>query len=194
MIKNHLQTLLCSGALFLACSLPNVNIFAAQQTAHVKQTSHVKAKQMTHVRASSHEDQVSLAQGHHLVKLEHFDSGFKIVQISDDKFRVEKSGTYFVIATGQAGVNIVSPPGYLDFWLIKNDVAVPNSGARVFLPNLNSTAIAIFQTVLELNRNDIISIAYSSSNSSIGLFAIQPSSPNEPVIPSATLSAILMRP
>lgn len=195
MIKKYFCTLLSTGALFLVCSLPST-VFAEQQTPHVneKQTTHARERQTTHVRASSHENQFPSAEGPHHVGLEHLDASTNIAQISNHKFRVEKSGTYLIIATGQAGVNIVAPPGHLDFWLIKNDAPISNTGARVTLPNSNATTVVISQTVLELAHHDLISVGYSSSSSSIGLLAIPPSSPNEPGIPSATLSVILIRP
>lgn len=180
MMKNNLCVLLSGGALFFACCLPNANVFAAATA--------------THARASSLESQSSLDEGPHIAQIEHVDSIYNIAHSSEAMFSVQKAGTYFVIATGQAGVNIVAPPGYLDLWLVRNETPVHNSAARVYLANTASTSVVTSQAILTLNRGDVISVGYESSNSSIGLMALPPLFPNEPAIPSLHLSIMLIKP
>src|SRR4051794_12501391 len=96
----NLHALMSCGALILACCLPNASAYAAGPA--------------THVKASSFENQVPHAEGSSVARFEYVESFNNIVPTSPETFSVHKSGTYFIIATGQVGANVVAPPGFLD--------------------------------------------------------------------------------
>src|SRR6185295_13640212 len=80
-----------------------------------------------------------------------------------DKVLIKESGTYFVMAAGQAGVDASANTegGVVDLWLMKNGQNVPNSGVRQSLENLQSTSVVVSQAILPMKEGDTISIGYS---------------------------------
>lgn len=178
-IKKRLFFQMAACCFFLASVMPTTKAFADSSPAHV--------------RASSMTNQFPTS-GHNIAIIEHIDTIDNIEYINHQMFGIKYSGTYFVVASGEIGVDIVAPPGHLDLWLVRNGTPVPNSRTRVSIRNSQQTSLVVVtQAIIDLNKNDTISVGYSSSSGSIGLVAIDPTSSNEPAIPSVALSMVLVK-
>lgn len=157
--------------LFTACTISSSNAYAA----------------LAYVKASSFSDQFP-THGPDIVQIEHLDLISKIDYREEKKFIIQEAGVYHVIATAQPGINVIAPVGYVDVWLERNGIPVTSSSARMVVDNRKATGSLVIQTLLDLKKNDSIAVGFSSSNQAIGLISIDSTSPNQPVIPSVTIS------
>ncbi len=119
-----------------------------------------------------------------LVSLETVD-GIENIGATPTNITIQKPGFYFLLAAGQAGpVSAATIDGnqYVDIWLIRNGVPVPNSTARITVGQF-ITGTVITQNLIPLNENDKLSIGFAASAPSYGLVAT-PKRGNVPAIPS----------
>lgn len=128
---------------------------------------------------------------HTLVTLENIDelSGLKLV--NNQKVIVKEPGTYFIMATGNIGTLIFSPPGYVDLWLNHNDQKISNSGMSKYVDQRFEKAPITTHTILTLKKGAQISVGFSATSPNLGLVA-SPSSDKEPAIPSISFSMFLL--
>lgn len=101
---------------------------------------------------------------------------------TDGKIKFEEAGVYFVIVSSQAGsVGNNGTSGSVHLWLKLNGEGVPNSNSIQSVTN-GGTAVLIAQNILKVNANDVLQLAFSSSETNVGLIASNPA--NEPVVAS----------
>jgi hypothetical protein len=103
-----------------------------------------------------------------------------------DKLVAKEAGTYFIIASGQAGAVSNTATGYVDMWFTKNDVALPNSNCRISIDHSLSIRIVVSQFVVQLNAGDTVATIFSASGPSLGFIYSNPS--NEPAVSSFLFS------
>lgn len=119
-----------------------------------------------------------------LASLETVD-GIENIGSTPTNITVSKPGFYFLLAVGQAGaINSAMIDGsqYVDIWLIRNGVPVPNSTARITVGQF-TTGTVITQNIMPLNQNDRLSVGFAASAPTFGLIAT-PSRGKVPAIPS----------
>jgi len=122
-----------------------------------------------------------------LVYLENID-GIQNIGTAPTKVIINVTGFYFITAVGQAGPvkGGTTGDGYVDMWLVKNNVSLANTNTRQSVSATISGTI-VTQSILQLNAGDSISIGFAASNPAYGLIAI-PATRNEPAVTSATLT------
>ncbi len=104
-----------------------------------------------------------------------------------NKVTVKNSGFYFIIAAGQAGaVKSTSATGTVDLWLVKNGVALPNTGSRSSVSG-QDTSTVVCQNIVHLNAGDSISVGFAGSDPAFGLMTIPPAD-GRPAITSMTFT------
>ena len=111
--------------------------------------------------------------------------GIENIGASPTNITVNKPGLYFLLAVGQAGSTnsaMIDGGQYVDIWLIRNGMPVPNSTSRITVGQF-STGTVITQNILALNQNDTLSVGFAASAPSFGLIAT-PRKGSIPAIPS----------
>ncbi|PJD91315.1 MAG: hypothetical protein CK423_09500 [Legionella sp.] len=119
-----------------------------------------------------------------LASLETVD-GIENIGSTPTNITVNKAGFYFLLAVGQAGaINSAMIDGsqYVDIWLIRNGVPVPNSTARITVGQF-TTGTVLTQNIMALNQNDKLSVGFAASAPTFGLIAT-PKKEGIPAIPS----------
>lgn len=102
--------------------------------------------------------------------------------------RVMESGTYVVIAAPQVGRTSGMEPGYVDFWLRRNGVDIPNSTVRAVLRTNENKDVIVNQTMMPFSAGDSINVmmAIERTGEGLGIEAIKLQ--NRPLIPSIIFS------
>jgi hypothetical protein len=140
-----------------------------------------------YAQLSTFTTQLPVSLGDSKVRLEVVDA-IKNVELSSQKEEIiiKKDGVYFFLFSAQGGAITPGARGHVDVWLIKNNIALPNSGSRLTIENTSTTGSLISQYVLMLKNGDTISLGFSASGPGLGLIFIQPD--NQPAIPSLCFS------
>ena len=97
---------------------------------------------------------------------------------------IKHRGLYFMTASVQVGTT--SATGYVDLFIQVNGKPVRNTNRRLTILSADHTGVLVTQGVGLAKPGDVVSIAYTASDPSLGLFAIKPE--GEPTVPSATVS------
>ncbi len=119
-----------------------------------------------------------------LASLETVD-GVENIGSTPTNITISKPGFYFLLAVGQAGAlnsAMIDGSQYVDIWLIRNGVPVPNSTARITVGQF-TTGTVITQNIMALNQNDKLSVGFAASAPTFGLIST-PSRGKIPAIPS----------
>ncbi len=123
-----------------------------------------------------------------LASLETVD-GIENIGNTPTSITINKPGFYLLLAVGQAGstsLAMIDGGQYVDIWLIRNDVPVPNSTSRITVGQF-STGTVITQNIMALNQNDKLSVGFTASSPTFGLIAT-PRRGRIPAIPSLIFS------
>ena len=105
-----------------------------------------------------------------------------------------RPGNYFIMASPQVNKNHGKHVVYIDFWIVVNGIAVPNSNIRLSLINKQETDVIVSQGVVALNQGDIVNVYMNvigdgcKNHSQTGIVATIPQNTVEPVIPSIIFS------
>jgi len=102
--------------------------------------------------------------------------------------RIVESGTYVVIAAPQIGRLSGDTPGYVDFWLRKNNTDISNSNVRATIRTNEDKDVIINQTMMSFNAGDVLNVmmAVSQAGDGLGVEAIK--TEGRPLIPSIIFS------
>ncbi len=102
--------------------------------------------------------------------------------------KIAESGTYVVIAAPQIGRLSGDTPGYIDFWLRKNNNDIPNSNVRANIRNSEDKDVIVNQTMMSFNAGDVLNVmmAVSKTGDGLGVEAIK--TEGRPLIPSIIFS------
>ena len=102
--------------------------------------------------------------------------------------RIAESGTYVIIAAPQIGRLSGDSPGYIDFWLRKNNSDIPNSNVRATIKTSEDKDVIINQTMMSFNAGDVLNVmmAVSKAGDGLGVEAIR--TEGRPLIPSIIFS------
>ena len=102
--------------------------------------------------------------------------------------KIAESGTYVVIAAPQIGRLSGDGPGYVDFWLRKNDSDIPNSNVRATIRTDDDKDVVVNQTMMNFNAGDTLNVmmAVSKAGEGLGVEAIK--TEGRPLIPSIIFS------
>jgi len=102
--------------------------------------------------------------------------------------RIAESGTYVVIAAPQIGRLSGEKPGYIDFWLRKNNKDIPNSNVRATITTNEDKDVVVNQTMMSFNAGDVLNVmmAVSDAGNGLGVEAIK--TEGRPLIPSIIFS------
>jgi len=102
--------------------------------------------------------------------------------------KIAESGTYVVIAAPQVGRVSGNGPGYVDFWLRKNNADIPNSNVRATVRADEDKDVIVNQTMLPFKAGDILNVmmAVSKTGEGLGVEAIK--TEGRPLIPSIIFS------
>jgi hypothetical protein len=133
-------------------------------------------------RLSSSETQTG--SGPAKVRLEVTDFASGIDHPNSTDLVIKHSGLYFMMASVQVGST--SATGHVDLFIRVNGKNVANTNRRQSVFSADYTAALVTQGVGILKPGDVVSVIFSASNPSLGLFAIEPE--GEPRIPSAAVS------
>lgn len=102
--------------------------------------------------------------------------------------RIETSGTYVLIAAPQIGRRSGNTPGYVDFWLRKNGLDIPNSTVRGVVGTEGDKDVIVNQCMMAFNAGDIINVMMAVSNAGEGLGIEAIKTEGRPLIPSIIFS------
>jgi len=102
--------------------------------------------------------------------------------------KIEESGTYVVIASPQIGRLSGDTPGYVDFWLRKNNKDIANSNVRATITTNEDKDVIVNQTMMNFNAGDVLNVmmAVSKTGEGLGVEAIR--TEGRPLIPSIIFS------
>ncbi len=102
--------------------------------------------------------------------------------------RIAESGTYVVISAPQAGRLSGDSPGFIDFWLRKNNKDIPNSNVRATIKTNEDKDVIVNQTMMSFNAGDVLNVmmAVSKAGDGLGVEAIK--TEGRPLIPSIIFS------
>ncbi len=102
--------------------------------------------------------------------------------------RIAESGTYVVIAAPQIGRLSGDTPGFIDFWLRKNNKDIPNSNVRATIKSNEDKDVIVNQTMMSFNAGDVLNVmmAVSDAGNGLGVEAIK--TEGRPLIPSIIFS------
>ena len=102
--------------------------------------------------------------------------------------RIAESGTYVVIAAPQVGRLSGEGPGYVDFWLRKNNTDIPNSNVRANIKTSEDKDVIVNQTMMPFTAGDVLNVmmAVSKVGDGLGVEAIK--TDGRPLIPSIIFS------
>lgn len=172
-----LVSIACASVFMLACSLEASHCNSNHHNSKLKSSNAV-----AYARASSESNQFPENLDPQIALIDHLNSS-NLIQLKNNHLIVEEAGKYFVTASVQAGTLSIAPVGYVDLWLIKNGVPLPETRTRVTILNMQTVMQLTSQAVIELNKRDSLEIGFSSSNTKIGLIAN-----TNPIIPNLTVS------
>ena len=104
---------------------------------------------------------------------------------------IEEKGTYQIVN----GVQVSKTGGggaatYLDHWIAKNEVTIPNTGVRIVIPTAAVTNVLTLNWIGELEVGDTIQkfLAVSDIGIGIGIYSISP--PVGPLIPAGLFTIV----
>ena len=98
------------------------------------------------------------------------------------------SGTYVLIAAPQIGRTSGEKPAFIDFWLRRNGLDIPNSCVRAVVKTDQDKDVIVNQTMMPFNKGDVINVmmAIERTGDGLGIEAIR--TPGRPLIPSIIFS------
>jgi len=124
------------------------------------------------------------------IEMDHNDhiSGIEHSLDSPGDIQIMESGVYVIIAAPQVGRTSGDGPGYVDFWLRKNNQDIPNSNVRCTIKNDKDKDVIANQTMSAFKTGDVINImmAVDKTGEGLGIEAIK--SKDRPLIPSIIFS------
>lgn len=166
------KIILFASVLTIFCCAFNGSIFAAPSAVYAQ--------------LSSSNAQYSSSSS--LVNFEHVNGIHGIDYLSNTHLRIKNAGTYFIKASGQLGIDPVAPQGFVELWAVRNGEEIPYSRVRQSIPKRQFSIMVVSEIVVQLDKDDVINIAFSSDNPKIGLVPIEASS-----IPSISCSIFEIR-
>lgn len=130
------------------------------------------------------------ASGVNTMKYNSNGDGFNGVYItnSNDQILFEYDGVYNIQFSAQIGKS-GGGDNYIDIWLRKNGVDVPNSNTTTLISKQQDKAVAAWNWVYAFNAGDKAQICWSSADTTMSLLAIgTQSGPTRPSTPSVILT------
>ena len=115
-------------------------------------------------------------------------SGIEHSSEQPTNIKIFEPGIYVVIVAPQVGRTSGTEERYVDVWLRKNGVDIPNSNVRCVLRGSRDKDVVVCQTMMPFNKDDRINVMMSVEvpDEGLGIEAIHPN--GEPLIPSVILS------
>ena len=138
-----------------------------------------------HLQASSTVDQAVVPNVPTPVVLNSIQSQ-KGIQVTGSEIVIKKKGLYLISISGQ--VTGTSGTDYLDLWLRVNGVDVANSNTRELQDVAGETSVLSAQTLIRLERNDVVQAIINGPSATATLDATTPA--GEPIIPSIHVSIV----
>ncbi len=124
----------------------------------------------------------NVAASYNVMLLNTTDESYGVSVVNNSQITVAHSGVYNIQFSAQLD-KTDSGTDFVNIWLVKNGVAVPNTDTSVSLTDNNAKAVAAWNFVLSLAANDYVELAWKSADPDLRLYAQAAGSPN-PAIPS----------
>lgn len=173
-------------------SMPPTNAFSkmlrSYDTVTAKQYDDIIPMDYPYAQISDSTTQSCISGSAKNVTLNTNDSIYRITHSTTartNEIGIQETGVYQVIAVPQVGEATVQADGIHDFWMMKNNMQIPNSNIKTTVMlqvAISDTMTGTLNWVGRLDKNDIISFQQGCTDSDIGMVftgsGIMPATPS----------------